>query len=50
MSMYLGPAYGESDNPVIKSCEEHFSELHMPVDVLLLSLSPMAVGHFVEMD
>jgi hypothetical protein len=25
MSMYLGPAYGESDNPVIKSCEEHFS-------------------------
>jgi hypothetical protein len=24
--------------------------LHMPVDVLLLSLPPMAVGHFVEMD
>ena len=25
MSTYLGPAYGEPDNPVIRSCEEHFS-------------------------
>ena len=28
MSTYLGPSYGKSEqNPIIKSCEEHFSAI-----------------------